>query len=191
VACQVFTQGRNIEVKHSMSLVNQESQNVVGSRARCKCRQGNASKTLGAGDEAFRPHDVAMMTVACGISMKFGLKSRLPAASKVELLQTPPRTPCATRHRSAVAALDYTQLLLSSQAHPLLLSINQTHQSLYQNPSQHTTSTLHNGHPFLYVQLQPIGARRPCSRELCVCCDLLATSLPRARVHHGSIIVII
>ena len=129
-----------------------------------------------------------MMTVACGISMKFGLKSRLPAASKVELLQRPPRTPCATRHRSAVAALDYTQLLLSSQAHPLLLSINQTHQSLYQNTSQQTTSTLHNGHPFLYVQLQPIGARRPCFRELCVCCDPLATALPR--VHHGSTIII-
>ena len=134
MACQVFTQGRNIEVKHSMSLVNQESQNVVGSRARCKCRQGNASKTLGAGDEAFRPHDVAMMTVACGISMKFGLKSRLPAASKVELLQRPPRIPCP--HVISVLLL----LLTTPTTTPLFPS---TSSSSFHQPNTSTTLPKH------------------------------------------------
>jgi hypothetical protein len=145
---------------------------------------GEDSKTLGAGDEAFRPHDVAMMTVACGISMKFGLKSRLPAASKVELLQRPPRIPCPTRHQACCCSLDYTNY--SSLPKHILFFFPST--KLIKHSTKTTPNTPHQHFTMATLsctyKLQPIGARRPCSRELCVCCDMLATASPR--VHHGS-----
>jgi hypothetical protein len=55
--------------------------------------------------------------------MNSGLKSRLPAASKVELLQGRPRAPCPKRHRHAVSLLSVfttpTALLFSPHLLPL------------------------------------------------------------------------
>jgi hypothetical protein len=109
VPCQLFTQGQYVvEVKRARHRYSAQRPDVAKVLEPLNLSSGEDSKTFGAGDEAFRPHDVAMMTVACGISMKFGLKSRLPAASKVELLLRPPRIPCPTRHRACCCSLDYT-----------------------------------------------------------------------------------
>lgn len=158
------------EVKHSVPLIS----NIVAryqksSRLLSDVVRGRQRKRQRAGDEVFRPHDVAMMTVACGISMKFGLKSRLPAASKVELLQRPPRIPCP--HVISVLLL----LLTTPTTTPLFPS---TSSSSFHQPNTSTTLPKHlpthhinpsQWPPFL-VRTTPAHWRAPAmhSRAMCL-----------------------
>ena len=163
-----------------------ESSRILGDVVR-----GRQQRQRRAGDGAFRPHDVAMMTVACGISMKFGLKSRLPAASKVELLQRPPRIPCPH-------VISVLLLLLTTPTTPLFPS---TSSSSFHQPNTSTTlpqhfSTHHINSsqwpPFLVRTTSPHW-RAPAipSRAMCLLCSArnrITSSLPWQHHNHRLII---
>lgn len=114
------------------------------------------------------------------ITLARRLQGRAPA-------KTTPH-PVPTRHQSAVAALDYTHNFSSLPKHILFFFPSTKH-------IKHSTKTPPNtpNQPFTMATLSctysssPL-ARWPCPRELCVCCDLLATALPR--VHHSSTTII-
>lgn len=125
--CQVFTQGRLL--KRSMACSYRATKYRESSRALSDVVRGRQQ------DEAFRPHDVAM-TVACGIAMKFGWKSRLPAS---KLQGRSCKDHPASRAHNVIGVL---LLLLTTPTAPLFPSTSSSSSHQPNNPSiRHSTKT--------------------------------------------------